>query len=493
MKKIIYSLLLIGSVLTTSCVDLNQEPKSFLTEEDYIQLPHDLYQVEKAATGIYNDLWLENYGFNCRIMRLNICGDDFTTCPKPNNTLNYFIDMIPSISANDKDQATIWTNFYKVITSSNKLINGTPVPADPTEAAKYNAVLGEAYFMRALSYFYLVRIFGEIPLILDSNTALVSSPRTAVSDIYTKAIIPDLEKAIGSLPNKSRSGDSSTPSIWAAKVCLADVYMNMAGWPLKQGAATYKKAADLCENIITNANTAGLFLTNEYADLWKEAKKTDTNEHMFTIIHDANYNASQYGKSLWPRDYKGGGWADYLAEPAFMNKYPNDKRKTFNFMTEWETKTGIIQWQNSQDRLPVISKYHDYDKGAHGNSAQSNGLTPIYRYADVLFIYAEASNLATGTVNDLALTCLTDIQKRAGSALTTTRESVAFDDAVLAERGWEFFAEFRRWFDLVRKEKVSEVKADKWNGSLFKANNHYYLPIPSEQIQMTGWSNNAGY
>lgn len=51
----------------------------------------------------------------------------------------------------------------------------------------------------------------------------------------------------------------------------------------------------------------------------------------------------------------------------------------------------------------------------------------------------------------------------------------------------------KRWFELVRLEKVSEVRAETWNGSLFQSNNHYYFPIPYQQIRLTQWTNNAGY
>ena len=59
--------------------------------------------------------------------------------------------------------------------------------------------------------------------------------------------------------------------------------------------------------------------------------------------------------------------------------------------------------------------------------------------------------------------------------------------------GWEFFAEMRRWFDLVRLEKLKDVKPTEWANSLFKANNHYYFPVPYTQIELTNWANNAGY
>ena len=69
----------------------------------------------------------------------------------------------------------------------------------------------------------------------------------------------------------------------------------------------------------------------------------------------------------------------------------------------------------------------------------------------------------------------------------------AFLEEVSKERSYEFFAEMRRWFELVRTEQVSVKRADKWNGSFFQTQGHYYFPIPSAQILLTGWENNKGY
>lgn len=113
-------------------------------------------------------------------------------------------------------------------------------------------------------------------------------------------------------------------------------------------------------------------------------------------------------------------------------------------------------------------------------------------------MYAEASTRATNAVNAQALSCIQEVQKRAGYvrkgiALTTTTNATEFLEAVFNERGWEFFAEMKRWFDLVRLEKVAEKRADKWQSSKFKTNNHYYMPIPDQEINLTGWTNNPGY
>lgn len=499
MKKLAYiAAIASGMFLTTSCVDLTQEPQSFITEEEYLARM-DLTSLEQAASALYNNLWNDNYGLNCRLQRINVCADDVTyRAAKANNALATYDRLTPDITVNTADFDTTWKLFFNVINNANKLINKTVLPENPTEATEYKKVLGEAYFLRGFSYFYLVRMYGDVPLILKEEDASTNMPRTAVADIYEQAIVPSLQTAVEWLPTTGRDSNAS-PSKWAAEACLADVYMTMAGWPLKKGQEYYSLAATAAKNIIDHS---GLYLTEHYADIWKEANKTQTNEVMFSLHHSTLLKtASNYGKSYTPADFNPAGWADYYADEQFYLNYPDDERKAWNYMTEWDTKTGHVTYKESADKLPAISKYYDYDTGKFGSnnfgkSAQSNGITCFYRYADVLLMYAEASTRATNSVNTQAIQAIQEVQKRAGytdEQLTTTTDATAFETAVFNERGWEFFAEMKRWFDLVRLEKVKDVRADAWQGSLFQSNNHYYFPIPYQQIELTQWTNNAGY
>lgn len=499
MKKYIYAAALFASSLSmNSCVSLDQDPQSFLRFETF---PKDASNLASAADALYVDLWNGNYGLNCRLQRINVGADDVTyRAAKPNNPLALIEDLYPNITQNDADFSTLWSLFTKAIYDSGKIITETPVnEADNSkEAVALRAVVGEAYFVRGLSYFYLVRLFGDLPLILTPEDAEKKDmQRVAVADIYDKAIVPDMERAVKWLPATSRTKDASTPSKWAAEAALGDIYMTMAGWPLNKGKEYYAKAESVLGDAIQNS---GLKLATHYADLWKEANKTTEKEFLFGIMHsNANKKASNYGKSYYPSDFApNAGWSDYYAIEKFYLAYPNDERKAHNFMTEWNTKKGVVNYKKSADKLPAISKYYDYNDGLPGKSAQSNGITCIYRYADILLMYAEASVRATNSVSAKATNALQEVQKRAqgyadDATVTTTTNPSEFLDAVFAENGWEFFAEMRRWFDLVRLEKLKDVKPTEWANSLFKANNHYYFPIPYTQIELTNWANNAGY
>ena len=207
--------LLIASILiATSCVDLDQEPLSFITEEDYIKQEQTIETVAKTLDGLYYDMWYKNYGFNTRVMRLNVAADDINTSPKPNNVLLELSDLKPSIGTMNTDARELWGNLWKVIISSNKIINGTPIPEKNGEL--YKQAVAEAYFMRALNYFYLVRIFGDVPIVRTTEEGIQEQDRQPVADVYAEIIIPDLQKAITNLPSTSRTGTSETPCKWAA-------------------------------------------------------------------------------------------------------------------------------------------------------------------------------------------------------------------------------------------------------------------------------------
>ena len=512
MKKLTYLATLAGSMLiATSCVDLNQEPQSFISEEEYISTINQ-ESLEKAVSALYNNLWHDNYGFNCRIQRIQVCADEITyRAAKAGNELAYYDQLSPNISANTADFDTSWELFYFTIANANKLIYFAKAPSDATEdeVAKFNGVLAEAYFMRGLSYFYLVRMYGNVPIIPENgNETTINCPLSTPEEVYNKMIVPSLKYAVTWLPKTPRSGNSSTPTKWAAETCLADVYITMAGWPLKKGQEYYALAAEAAKDVLDH-NEYHKQEAN-YNDLWKEANK-DSKEFMFCLHHSQakSVMASNYGTSYYPNDFYDikaekarNGWADYYARKEAFENYPDDKRKDWNFMTEWYSTANnnqLTSWQDSPDGLPCISKYYNYNQGDPAASAQANGVTCIYRLADAKLLYAEASTRATGSVNTQAKDAVKSIQDRAGYAERDIQEvsgnetADEFLEIVSNERKYEFFAEMRRWFELVRTEQVSVKRAETWNGSFFQTQGHYYFPIPSAQILLTGWTNNPGY
>ena len=440
MKKIIISIL--GVLSLFGCVDLKQEPLSFLTPEN---VSYDESNMTTMANGLYRALWGWNYGYCCRLFTLTLGADDVIAGQLSKTRVIVIDELRADATISELDVKYFWTNMYNLILNSNLMIEGISGSSGSFEEKK--PYLGEAYFMRAFAYYNLVRIFGDVPAIIDSKSAQdvlgnENIGRNRVADIYDKIIVPDLIMAEEYLPEVPRTRDNSSVGKIAAQTCLSEVYLTMAGWPLKR-TEYYAKAAEKAKQIIeASYNTHRL--VEHYEDLWKEVMKSDNTEHIFAInCSRLNSMASQYGISFLAMEEN--GWSDYLADEAFYLKYPDDERKAFNYKTTYNRagrpgQTIIVPYTQSTMKSPFINKYRDYGTDA----AQSDGIIPIYRYADVLLIYAEAQNLANNGPDDLAYRCINDVRKRAtGGTPNDIPENLSgedFDKYVFDERGWEFFA-----------------------------------------------------
>ncbi len=486
--------------MLTSCVELLQKPQSSITPET-IELNEQL--LESMANGLYKAWWGENYGFNCRLASLALAGDDMMTgdVSKTRNTL----DDQMRVPVDNADIRVLWQEFYKTIFTANNLIEqiegNTAVSTDISD--KY---LGEAHFMRALMYFYVVRLWGDAPAITSSTADTdidsdASIPRKSVSEIYNRIILPDALKAEELLPAESRDSYGQGPTKWAAKMLLADVYLNMAGWPLNE-KGRYADAAAKAKEVVQESPHS---LLPDYRNLWLKSTSGDRTEHIFALRHSMTYLPSQYAISYLGVEEN--GWSDYVADPVFYKNFPNDTRKEFCFVTETVDKSGkTIFWEDFATASPYIRKYRNYggcsNWGIEGDktsrSSLSEGLTPIYRYADALLFYAEASNKANGSPDALAYECINKVRERAfgdREHALSGLSSEEFDKAVFDEFGWENVFEFKRWFQLVRTEKVDECLAKNPEvGARVNVNRENYLfPLPVRQVELRKWKNNAGY
>lgn len=291
MKKNIVITLALCSVLGTSCVDLVQTPNSFMS-------PENIETNEKNSLGmldgLYKELWGGNYEFNCRPVIMGLGADDMGPANVAKRHAN-FDQLDITVGNQDGDSQTVWSNMYGLAQAANlwmETFEGSTT-IDETTKAQY---IGECRFMRAFAYFNLVRWFGDVPCFIDSKCTTDLNGSTAITrnkteEIYAKIIIPDLEYAAAKLPPYSRADNNSRVGAWAAKACLADVYMTMAGWPLKQ-TGKYADAARICEDIIRNS---GYRLVDNYGDLWLEDTKSDRTEHMFAL----NHSKGPIGQQLW--------------------------------------------------------------------------------------------------------------------------------------------------------------------------------------------------
>ncbi|MEX6689920.1 RagB/SusD family nutrient uptake outer membrane protein [Danxiaibacter flavus] len=482
MKKLLYTIGALSILTISGCSKVLQEnPNGQLIGENAITTVSGL---QSALLGAYQPL-KNGYtsGFaSSAVVAVVMGADDLTTHPASNKQEFREMDQFSVTSTNTRI-STIWLGCYKTIQNVNnildvyKKING--------DTSKINQIVGEAYFLRAFSYFWLVRLWGNVPLITtaDYNTELLSVNKSTPADIY-KLIESDLQQAERLMPNaKAAPGRANAGS---AKALLAEVYLTEGGYPVKD-ASKYALAAAKAKEVIDNKSKYNFDLNPDLADLWSGIPKPNgTVEDVFTLQFSATGNANSiYGKSCMPGD--DAGWDDYFAEITFFNNFPAGKRKDITFYTKF--KNGTLDWTNSATKHPYFSKFRvNTPTPGYLTSATSMSM-PLIRYANVLLTYAEAQARANTSAGSDAYAAVNEVRRRAGLPdMTISLSANVFADSVVQERAWEFAGEYTRWFDLVRLEKVEEANSHKDVndlkplGTITKAN--YWLPIPYMETQL---------
>lgn len=482
MKKLLYTSAILLALSTAGCSKaLQEDPNGQLVGNDALKTVSGL---QSALIGAYNPLkngYVSGFA-SSSVVAVGMGADDLTTHPASNKQDFREMDQF-SVSSTNSKIGIIWLGCYKTIQNVNNILaNYKNTTGDQTTIKQ---IVGEAYFLRAFSYFWLVRLWGNIPLITtaDYNTELLSVNKSAPADVY-KLIESDLQQAEQMMPNiKAAPGRANAGS---AKALLAQVYLTEGGYPIKD-ASKYAMAAAKAKEVIDNKSVYKFDLESDLASLWSGIPKTNGSvEDVFTLQFAAPTNVNSiYGKSCMPGDEA--GWDDYFAEITFFNNFPAGKRKNVTFYTKF--KNGTLDWTNSATKHPYYNKFRvNTPTVGYLTSATSMSL-PLIRYADVLLTYAEAQARANALPDVNAYAAVNAIRSRAGMPnMTLSLSAPAFADSVVQERAWEFAGEYTRWFDLVRLEKVEEANSHKDAndlkplGTITKAN--YWLPIPYMETQL---------
>lgn len=498
-----YSLIIIVLVLLTGACS-----EDFLTEHPHGKDVVDNYfanstELEAAVTGCY--FWVNSMFGQADKLQIFLGSDD--VAPNPGQPKFRDFDIFEATSATEAN-GNLWKSAYALVHAANNVIlNYERVPGMTDEAR--NRAGGEAYFMRALAYFYLVRIYNEIPLVLD---LVVDTKREkATPDAVYAQIVDDLLKAEMYLPaDRTKFPEykqHAAPGKGAAQTLLASVYLTMAGYPLNMGTGHFALAAQKAKEVIDNHQTYGYELMENFADLWKQKNDPPAGNNP-EVVFGAFYNNNlviwspdgfAYGNMCAPMPClpkEADGWADYSAEINFFNSFPAGPRKDATFLTTFRMMNGdVIEWQDGIAKHPFYKKYADagsFDENAVDKYQDwwSSRAMIIIRYAEVLLCYAEAKAMSDGP-DATAYAAINEVRARAGlPALTQGLSQTAFRDSVLAERGWEFagMEPTGRWFDLVRTERVEQAAANRHPNEAPIApgkpnKENYFCPIPiSEKL-----------
>jgi len=343
-----------------------------------------------------------------------------------------------------------WTAFYKMIVNANNIIDiiDKYIPLNDADKVVVNAYRGEASFLRAFAYFNLVRLYGDVPMVVkrfDDPGTSFGLGRTAVKDIYSNVIIPDLESAFANCYKKgdaALSGESARITKGAALTILGKVYLTLKD--NSKAAATLKK-------LIVDKEGGNYALLSDYSKIWLPGNKFNSES-----IFEVNYNVAAGCPSYFFRNMSSVGYNKYNIT-TYSPQYSGCKNLMDEFFVsqEWTRYKVTVDsgWHAGNNlitpiplkMIPPLIGIAAYDKiGTDYNYM-------ITRYADALLMYAEA--LMT-TDPGTALTYVNMVRARVSMAPITAAELNI--GRILHERRMELAFEGHRYFDLVRTGKAIE-------------------------------------
>lgn len=476
-SKCILGFLLLG--LMNSCSDfLEEDPQNQVATSNYYTTSQDALS---AVNSIYAYLGSYNAGSTAGVyhstfwVSMGLASDELL-----NNQLGTpQFDQLANFSHNAENAALleIWQMHYKTIYLANIAIERIPlIDMDQSLRERY---VNEAKFLRGLLYFNMVRMFGEIPLLISEDTPL--NPEVAsIEQIYDQ-IVMDLSDA-KNLPDDGEIQEGRATS-GAATSLLAKVYLRMQQYDL--------------------ASQQALEVINQHPyELWEDFSNNFSitsrgqNEAIFSVgFGDGGgaisfWEVGQFNVRLLPSllSAEAGitnaqGW-QYATEDLYAAFDSMDERREASFLTQYPANDGSIL---SFDRI-WIDKY--WDREAEPNAGDSSQDFPVIRFSDVLLIYAEAQaqlgNL--GVANDY----LNLVRQRAGLQEASAGNMDDFIDTLLEERRREFVAEGQRWFDLTRLSRLEEAVMEAKGVSV--DSHHYLFPIPQRERDINpNLPQNVGY
>ena len=416
-------------------------------------------------------------------------------------------------NSTDVDLKNMSYSLWAVNGHANTVIMNIRNSEGPSQAVK-NQCIGEALTLKALAYFFMVRTFGEVPIIHDNNEVLTSGKYNEVTKVTKENvyeyIIVTLEKAMELLPKKT-SGWDGRIDYYAAEGLLAKVYLTKAGVTGTLNNDDLTKAAQYAKDVIDNS---GRTLTPKFSDIFRLAPAThnQTGEPMISWLWAASRDPWTQQNTL-QSDLMGegfsetgdlwGGWggpsydlmlaygADPLIDPRERARTETDTRRKSTIMMAGDQYEYFWRDKGGFDLLRYIYD-EEYGKGGpevfqgpcggqnckhlYGNIADheaETGLTPgnmcyqlpthILRLGDVYLVGAEAS-LLTGN-KAAALEYVNNVRERAGAELLS---SVTIQD-IWKERRLELAGEGDYWYDFVRRsyyamdDAIKELLAQKRN------------------------------
>jgi len=493
MKNIKYFKQILFGLTLFICLMISQScQKSFLNVPVQNQQPavaffQNATDAGKAVNAMYANLreWT-NIAF-APIAVESMGSDDAEKGSSPNDAsfMNDFDNF--TATAGEGQLSDFWHGQYQTINLANVVLDNLPgVNMDATLKTRY---LAEAKFIRAYSYFRLVRAFGDIPLRLTvpKSSAEYNIPRSPKATVWA-AIETDLTDAASVLPQSYAAVDIGHATKGAALALHAKVAMYQKKW---SDVVTYT----------SQVMGLGYTLYPNFEQLFRNNNKNNS-ESIFEVQcmlvpGNADASNSQYSQVQGVRGSTGGGWGFNVPTQDLVNEFEaNDPRKSGTIIFRGTTTPegdaipalGDNPMYNMKSYVPFSQFVSGYNEGCMQNKI-------VLRYADVLLMNAEASNELGNTTQALASLEMVRARARQGNNAilpkVTTTDQAALRNAIYHERRVELAMEFDRYFDVIRQGRAATVFGPKG----WKANKNEVWPIPQNEIDLSAGllTQNPGY
>lgn len=441
MKQAIYILLVIISM--SSCKKfLDVQPRDAVSDEQTIV---DKASAQTAVRGLYRALGDDDY-YGSLFQTFGYLSGDNIQWTGSQAVIQQFISH--AVTADNANVATVWSGIYVTINRANQIIDKLPSLADSSFAtADRNALLGEAYFVRALSYFDLARTWGGVQLVLKPTVTIDDTKgikRSSLSETYAQ-VFNDLQIAAALLPASTNRYRATRKTAWAL---LSRYHLYQQNW---DSAVIYST------KLIDDAT--GYTLLKPYSAFFAN-NVVATAESIFEISYSAT-NTNGH-RNYWQPPANGGTrqWAPNDALVSLLNAAGN--RNTAIAVTNQGLWYGNLYY-----RSPATDPAY------------------ILRIAEQYLIRAEAH--AQRNELEGALTDLDAVRDRAGLPASTATSQSDILLAIENERRLEFAFEPHRWYDLVRTNRAAAVLG-------VTDANRYLLPIPIAELNAdASLEQNPGY
>jgi len=436
-----------------------------------------------VLTGIYTQLSQKNTtwtGPASLFLFAGLSADELTLYDLGNPSYNpYYTNTLTNSNAGGGD---FWRTAYPYIYTVNAAIEGVTKSSNLSLAVKQQ-LLGESYFIRAFFYFYLLNLYGDVPLVTSTNYSINATlARTPASQGWQQ-VISDLHLAQGLLSPNFLDGtllktttQRTRPTLWAATTMLARAYLYTQNWSGADSAATAVISNSGC-SLASLIGAGRVFAMNSIESIWQlqpvgSVSTANTAEGLIFLLPSTGPNTS----ATYPV---------YLGN-ALLNAFePGDQRR--------------VNWIDSVKVGPTLY-YFPYKYQAGRLNTSTIEYSTVLRLAELYLIRAEArAEEGTITGSNSAATDLNVIRQRAGLPATTANSQSSMLTAIQHERQVELFTEWgHRWLDLKRSGTIDAVMGTPGNACATKGgnwnSNWQWYPIALSEITADyRLQQNAGY